>query len=30
MIKDKENWHRDKKIARNTIKELRSKLAKRK
>jgi len=30
MIKDKENWHRDKKIARNTIKELKSKLAKRK
>jgi|TARA_R110001599_G_scaffold35652_2_gene112464 hypothetical protein len=29
MIKDKENWHRDKKIARNTIKELRSKLTKR-
>jgi len=30
MIRDKENWHRDKKIARNTIKELRSKLYKRK
>ena len=30
MIKDKENWHTDKKKARNTIKELRSKLYKRK
>jgi len=30
MIKDKENWHRDKKKARNTIKSLRSKLYKRK
>jgi len=30
MIRDKENWHHDKKVARNTIKELRSKLYKRK
>ncbi len=30
MIKDKENWHRDKKIARKTIKELRTELYKRK
>ena len=30
MIKDKENWHRDKKIARKTIKDLRTKLYKRK
>ena len=30
MIRDKENWHRDKKIARKTIKDLRTKLYKRK
>jgi|MDSV01.3.fsa_nt_gb hypothetical protein len=30
MIRDKENWHSDKKKARNTIKELRSELYKRK
>ena len=29
MIRDKENWHRDKKVARNTIKNLRSELHKR-
>jgi hypothetical protein len=30
MIRDKENWHRDKKIARKTIKDLRTELYKRK
>jgi hypothetical protein len=30
ILRDKENWHAEKKIARNTLKELRSKLAKRK
>ena len=29
-LRDKENWHTEKKVARNTLKELRSKLAKRK
>ena len=30
LIKDKSTWHTDKKVARNSIKELRAQLAKRK